>query len=81
MESTTQNTTDIEYVSIYDKPKRHALTREEKLERLRQNYKRYYYEDPEREINRKRKEYAFKKRSRKNINIRKPYLFLLSGKK
>ena len=62
MESPTQNTTEVEYISIYDKPKRHTLTREEKLERLRQNYKRYYYENPEREINRK---YALKKRNQK----------------
>ena len=46
---TMECTTEVPYISIYDKPKRRTLTREEKLERLRQNYKRYYYENPERE--------------------------------
>ena len=54
---TMECTTEVPYISIYDKPKRPrgrpktcTLTDEEKLERLRQNYKRYYYENPEREI-------------------------------
>ena len=52
---TMECTTEVPYISIYEKPKRRTLTREEKLERLRQNYKRYYYENPEREILRKKK--------------------------
>ena len=58
-------TTEVPYISIYDKPKRRTLTREEKLERLRQNYKRYHYENPERESLRKKKEYARKKEEAK----------------
>ena len=58
---TMECTTEVPYISIYEKPKRRTLTREEKLERLRQNYKRYYYENPEREISRKKKEYDRKK--------------------
>ena len=58
---TMECTTEVPYISIYEKPKRRTLTREEKLERLRQNYKRYYYENPERESLRKKKEYARKK--------------------
>ena len=64
---TMECTTDVPYISIYDKPKRRTLTREEKLERLRQNYKRYYYENPERESLRKKKEYARKKEEAKKI--------------
>ena len=64
---TMECTTEVPYISIYDKPKRRTLTREEKLERLRQNYKRYYYENPERESLRKKKEYARKKEDAKKI--------------
>ena len=70
---TMECTTDVPYISIYEKPKRRTLTREEKLERLRQNYKRYYYENPERESLRKKKEYARKKEEAKNINIIKTF--------
>ena len=64
---TMECTTEVPYISIYEKPKRRTLTREEKLERLRQNYKRYYYENPEREILRKKKEYDRKKEEAKKI--------------
>ena len=66
---TMENTTEVEYISIYDKPKRGRgrpktcnLSDEEKLERLKVNYKAYYYADPERERERKRVEYAQKKK-------------------
>ena len=66
---TMECTTEVPYISIYEKPKRRTLTREEKLERLRQNYKRYYYENPERESLRKKKEHARKKEEAKKIRI------------
>ena len=69
-----ENTTEVEYISIYDRPKRPRgrpktckLSDEEKLERLRVNYKAYYYTDPERERERKRVEYARKKENSKKI--------------
>ena len=65
---TMENTTEVEYISIYDRPKRVRgrpktckLSYEEKLERLRINYKAYYYADPERERERKIRERAQKK--------------------
>ena len=78
---TMECTTEVPYISIYETPKRRTLTREEKLERLRQNYKRYYYENPERESLIKKKEYARKKEeANKNINIIKTFgcLFFLN---
>ena len=58
---TMENTTEVEYISIYDRPKRGKgrpktckLSDEDKLERLRINYKAYYYADPERERERVR---------------------------
>ena len=57
---TMECTTEVPYISIYEKPKRRTLTREEQLEKLRQNYKRYYYENPERERLRKKKGHALK---------------------
>ena len=65
----TMECTEVPYISIYEKPERRTLTREEKLERLRQNYKRYYYENPERESLRKKKEYARKKEEAKEIQL------------
>ena len=72
---TMECTTEVPYISIYDKPKRRTLTREEKLERLRQNYKRYYYENPERESLRKKKEYARKKEEAKKYEYHKNMFF------
>ena len=34
-----------EYVSMYDKPKRRAMTKEEKAQKNRDNYKRWYNEN------------------------------------
>ena len=64
---TMECTTEVPYISIY----RRTLTREEKLERLRQNYKRYYYENPERESLSKKKEYARKKEEAKTYKYHK----------
>ena len=36
-----------EYVSIYDKPKRRTMTKEEKAQKKRDNYKRWYAENSE----------------------------------
>ena len=72
---TMECTTEVPYISIYEKPKRRTLTREEKLERLRQNYKRYYYENPERESLRKKKEYARKKEEAKKYKYHKNIFF------
>ena len=53
--------TEAEYISIYDRPKRGrgrpktcTLTDEEKLERLRVNYKAYFNANPEKEQERAR---------------------------
>ena len=74
---TMECTTEVPYISIYDKLKRRTLTHEEKLERLRQNYKRYYYENPERESLRNNKEYARKKEeATTNMNIIKTCVWL-----
>ena len=61
------------YVSILERPKKPSgrpktctLTDEEKLERLRRNYKKYYYANPEREIARKKKENEFKTSKERN---------------
>ena len=58
---TMENTTEVEYISIYDKPKRGrgrpktcTLTDEEKLERLRVNYKAFFNANPEKERERAR---------------------------
>ena len=58
-----------EYVSIYDKPKRRAMTKEEKAQKNRDNYKAYYYADPERERERKRRERVRKKEDAKKIVV------------
>ena len=78
MELPTQKmeyTTEVEYISIYDKPKRGKgrpksciLTDEEKLERLRQNYKRYYNASPEKERERVRLAMTRKRAETKKIN-------------
>ena len=64
---TMENTTEVEYISIYGKPKKGKgwpktckLSDEEKKERIRVTYRAYYYADPERERDRKRREYARK---------------------
>ena len=70
MEKGTQtNTTDIEYISIYDKPKRKKgrppgskYTVEERAERARLSTMKYYYNNLEKErersrINKAKKEY------------------------
>jgi len=75
---TMECTTEVPYISIYDKPKRRTLTREEKLERLRQNYKRYYYENPERESLRKKKNTLGRKRKQKKNKYHKNLFFWLS---
>ena len=56
-----KNTTEVEYISIYDRPKRgkgrpktFTLTDEETKERLRVNYKAYFEANPERERERVR---------------------------
>ena len=56
-----ENTTEVEYTSIYDKPKRGRgrpktcnLSDEETLERLRVNYKSYFEANPEKERERVR---------------------------
>ena len=58
---TMENTTEVEYISIYDKPKRGKgrpktckLSDEEKRERLRLNYKTYFDANPEKERERVR---------------------------
>jgi hypothetical protein len=50
------------------RPKTCILTDAEKLERLRLNYKKYYYADPERERARKKRENECKKSKDKQIN-------------
>ena len=64
-----------EYILIFDTPKKTLgrpktciLTDAEKLERLRLNYKKYYYADPERERARKKRENECKKSKDKQIN-------------
>ena len=81
-----ENTTEVEYVSIYDKPKRGRgrpktckLSDKEK-EILRAHYKAYYYADPERERARKRREYAQNKVNSKNMNFENQLFFWLSEK-
>ena len=71
---TMENSTEVEYISIYDRPKRSrgrpktcTLSDEEKRERLRANYKAYYYADPERERRRNRLVTQKKKRVTKII--------------
>ena len=58
---TMDNTTEVEYISIYDRPKRPrgrpktcSLSDEEKKERLRVNYKSYFEANPEKERERVR---------------------------
>ena len=58
----------MQYSSIYDRPQRSRgrpttckLSDEEKRERLRQNFQKYYYAGPERERERKQREYARKR--------------------
>ena len=84
---TMENTTEVEYISIYDKPKigrgrpkTCKLSYEEKKERLRVNYKAYYYADPERERARKRREYAQNKVNPKNMNFENQLVFWLYEK-
>ena len=69
MEKSTQtNTTDIEYISIYDKPKRgkgrprgSKYTDDEKAERARLSTMKYYYNNLEKERERSRINKAKKK--------------------
>ena len=79
---TMENTTEVEYISIYDKPKRGrgrpktcTLTDEEKLERLRVNYKAYFNANPEKERERARLGMA-RFRESKKMKFRKPIIFL-----
>ena len=58
---TMENTTEVPYISIYDRPKRPKgrpktckLSDEEKKERLRGNYKAYFNVNPEKERERAR---------------------------
>ena len=58
---TMENTTDVEYISIYDRPKRgkgrpkaSTLADEEEKERLRVNSKAYFEANPEKERERVR---------------------------
>ena len=71
-----ENTTEVEYVSIYEqrprKPKgrprgTYKLSDEEKREKARLKSKRYYDANPEKERQRKRLEYARKKEEAKKI--------------
>ena len=72
---TMENTTEVEYISIYDKPKRGRpkgtckLSDEEKRERARLKSKRYYDMNPEKERERKRLEYARKKENAKTNEV------------
>ena len=76
MEKSTQtNTTDIEYISIYDKPKRgkgrprgSKYTDDEKAERARLSTMKYYYNNIEKE-----KERARINQAKKHLNLN--YLF------
>ena len=69
METSTQtNRTDIEYISIYDKPKKRKgrphgskYTDEEKAERARLSTMKYYYKNLETERERSRINQAKKK--------------------
>ena len=68
------DTTEVEYISIYDKPKRGrgrpktcTLTDEEKLERLRVNYKAYFNANPEKERERARLGMARLRESKKML--------------
>ena len=66
--TTMENRTDIEYISIYDKPKRFKgrprgskYTDEEKAERSRLSTMKYYYNNLEKERERSRINQAKKK--------------------
>ena len=70
---TMANTTEVTYISIYDKPKRGKgrpttckLSDEEKLEWLRQDCQTYYYADPER-----REKARLKSKTYYDINLEK----------
>ena len=72
---TTGNTTEVQYISIYDKPKRARgrpttckLSGEEKLERLRANYKACLNANPEKERERVRLAMARKRAEAKQNN-------------
>ena len=74
-------TTEVEYISIYDKPKRGRpgtckLSDEEKRERTRLKSKRYYDTDPEKERERKRLEYSRKKENAKTNEVTQTNLWL-----
>ena len=70
-----EKTDDIpDYISIYERPKLQrgrpktcTLTDEEKLERLKLNYKNCDYANPDKEIARKQRERALKKREEQKI--------------
>ena len=68
-----KNTTELEYISIYDRPKRRGAPRgskytdEEKAERARISTKNYYYRNIEKEQERKRLYYIRKKRKQQQI--------------
>ena len=69
-----QNTTELEYISIYDKPKRgkgrpkgSKYTDEEKSERARISTKDYYYRNIEKERERHRLLYYKKKKKQTQI--------------
>ena len=75
-------TTEVEYISMYDKPKR-ARGRSntckllgEKLERLRANYKADFNANPEKERERIRLAMARKRAEAKQIKFRKPIIYL-----
>ena len=73
---TMENTTEVEYISIYDRPKRGRgwpktckLSDEEKRERLIINYKAYFNANPEKERERVRLAMARKRAEAKKKEI------------
>ncbi|MCR9067053.1 MAG: hypothetical protein NXI00_24010 [Cytophagales bacterium] len=77
-----ENTTEVEYVSIYDRPKRGRgrpktckLSDEEKRERLRANYKAYFNANPEKERERVRLAMARKRAEAKKRNLENQLFF------
>ena len=79
-----ENTTEVVYISIYDKPKRTRgrpktckSSDEEKLERSRANYKAYFNANPEKERERVRLAMARKRAEANKNKVSKPNLFFV----
>ena len=84
---TMDNTTSVEYRSVYENPERGTgrrktckLSDQDKQEMLRVKYKTYYYAAPEREHARKIREYAQKQDNANTYEFRKPNMCWLSEK-